>query len=241
MATIFSDGFESNFSAWTGTTGSGTHLETVENLNPHHGTYNAKFYTASTDDFSCVYKDITSSPIVYCGLYCKFSALPVNDGETLHVGLTQNVASGLGVGTFLSKYEGSLYWGLKIDGTGFYEAVPSNPVVDTWYCVEFLRDVTNNIETLWVDGVVKVNQTRVIANNSDRVFFGNTWINYATPTSIYVDCCVVSDSYIGPEATGGDSALYYYYKNSSSTQTRKQKRNELLQNIKSLLEALTLT
>jgi hypothetical protein len=61
--TLFSDGFETgDFSSWTGTTGLGTHHETITNQ-ALDGEYSANFTTANTNnnDMSCAYKNGLSS------------------------------------------------------------------------------------------------------------------------------------------------------------------------------------
>jgi len=70
---IFSDGFESgDFSAWTGTAKSSGETCEVESADPHHGTYNAKFYSdGGWNQYAYCYKDITGQTIIYARTYFK--------------------------------------------------------------------------------------------------------------------------------------------------------------------------
>jgi hypothetical protein len=108
---------------------------------------------------------------------------------------------------------GNLYWGVRsIYGGGtssqnYLESTPSKPTANTWYQVEMhLREGTSGQFQLWVNGVLKVNQTNV--DNSARGNIGTACIlldsSYgAEPAmNLYVDDVVASASYINPENMG---------------------------------------
>lgn len=202
---LFSDEFESNnFTAWSGFYSYGTAVDPVtENVHPHHNTYNVKFN--GTSGGSCCYFDlVTQYPIVYSRQYYKFEDMPAS-GETIDCNrlsapsdpsdeqLTAYVYNDPVTGT---------NWGLRNGVIGVYtqypESVASNPVADTWYCIEILRDVTNGKITLWVDGVLKL-QVNVALQGNTRYIYGGIQVDSASAKLVYCDCVVISDAYIGSE------------------------------------------
>jgi hypothetical protein len=86
-----------------------------------------------------------------------------------------------------------------VNGVFYYdmESTPSNPVTGTYYTEEFLRDVANHETTLWVDGVQKLDVTRIHIGNSNIIGTGITWSDSAM--TVYVDGVKVNGTYIGPE------------------------------------------
>lgn len=213
-ATVFSDGFESgDFSAWTNTGASGGTI-IVESVNPHHGTYNAK---ASTTSYAGCYKNFTGNSIVYLRSYIKITAgLPSSDGERICLNDIQRCGEGDWTNcleAMIRRTSGVLYWGLimVVDGyMGVYDA-SSTPAIalNTWYCVEILRDVTNHGSKLWVDGNLLLDRVDVHVGNSDRVWGGILDKTWATTSTVICDCYVVADTYIGLEG-GGNSYSYEF-------------------------------
>jgi hypothetical protein len=199
---IFQDGFESgNFNAWTTTDGAGTHTQTVETTNPHHGTYDAKF-TAGANSEGWAQKTIPNSPIIYFQQYIKLANLPTS-GTRLYLGTIQNTNSNNNVDVFIENSSGQYYWGIysSINGAIYNdrETTPSNPQLGQYYCVESCRDVTNSRSRLWVDGTLKVDVSRPNSGNANGIYSGITWTtNTAT---VYVDCIKIANSYIQPESS----------------------------------------
>lgn len=191
------EGFESgSFSAWSGTSGS----PTVETANVHHGTYNAKY--ASSGAIS--YRSISSSSTVYLRAYVKVSAVPTSYNQAITLLL---LGAGNGddeVRLRIYRSSSATYWQLRnfVDGspTDYAESTASNPAANTYYCVEILRDTYWGKITLWVDGVQKIYQDSLSMNYQNTVFYvGNVASDIST--TVYVDCVVAADAYIGPEGT----------------------------------------
>ena len=200
---LFQDGFESgNFNSWTSTGGSGTHTQTVETANPHHGSYDAKITMGSSGE-GWAQKTITSSPVVYLQQYIKLANLP-SSGNRIYLGTIQSSNSNNNVDVFIENSGGQYYWGTysSINGAVYHdrESSPSNPQAGVYYCVETCRDVTNSRSKLWVDGTLKVDVSRPHVGNANNIYSG---ISY-TPNSatVYFDCVKVSTAYIEPEGTG---------------------------------------
>ena len=155
---LFQDGFESgNFNSWTSTGGSGTHTQTVETANPHHGSYDAKITIGSSGE-GWAQKTITSSPVVYLQQYIKLANLP-SSGNRIYLGTIQSSNSNNNVDVFIENSGGQYYWGTysSINGVVYHdrESSPSNPQVGVYYCVETCRDATNSRSKLWVDGTLE--------------------------------------------------------------------------------------
>ncbi len=203
FTTLFTNGFESgDFSAWTGTD-SGSATISVESANPHHGTYNSKVIVTAAHGYATSYKTFTATAIGYLRVYSKFSAMPTNNGDRWYLHEIQYNDWQNCVAATLYKTGGAVYWGLStiIGGsvTDYTEASASNPSPNTWYCIEILRNVTNDIEQIWVNGVSKRQVTVAISNNNNRVEVGIT--DSANTMTSYHDCVVVADAYIGIEGT----------------------------------------
>ena len=200
---LFSDGFESgDFSLWAGTGGSGTNTTTVETINPHHGSYDAKI-TLSGIGESWAQKTITASPIVYLQQYIKLESLPTS-GSRIYLGTIQSDNSNNNVDVYLENDGGQYYWGIfsSINSAVYHdrESSPSNPQVGVYYCVETCRDATNSRSKLWIDGTIRVDVSRPHVGNANKIYSG---ISY-TPNSatVYFDCVKVATTYIEPENAG---------------------------------------
>ena len=199
---LFQDGFESgSFSAWTTTGGAGTHSQTVETANPHHGTYDAKF-TAGAGSEGWAQKSISAAPIVYLQQYVKLGSLPTS-GNYLYLGTIQSSNSNNNVDVYIQNSGGQYYWGTytSINGAVYHdrESTPSNPQVGVYYCVETCRDVTNGRSKLWVNGNLKVDASRASTGNANSIYCG---VSYAMGSAtVYVDCVKVSTVYLDPESS----------------------------------------
>ena len=205
--TIFSDGFESgDFSAWSGTVVDAGASLSVKANNPHHGVYNAEAQTTQAWTGTYCWKSFTAGAIIHLRSYIKFDTLPSADGRRYELHCLDSGVWSNSVVVIVRNSAGTMQWGLIVfvggAGTFYYEATPSNPQTGIWYCVEILRDLTNQCARLWVDGVLKVNATGLSqVDNTARARCGITNSNGETVTArIFFDCVVVADAYIGPEA-----------------------------------------
>jgi hypothetical protein len=211
---LFSDGFESgNFDAWSNTgTGGGATID-VEDVHPHHETYNAIYGSLiDANDFAIAVKTLVSEQSeIYMRAYLQFATVP--QSTTIQdIGCSfANVTSAGILWSGLQKVGADVYWGVEavVGGTwtSYLEAVASNPVADTWYCVEIYLKVDGaaGIVKLWVDGSLKVEQTDLDTDNRGNVkdIKLGAYLNATEGASItmYSDCVVVADTYIGPETT----------------------------------------
>jgi hypothetical protein len=214
---IFSDGFESgDFTAWTGSTGAKI---TVESLHPHHGTYNANVTGSAAEDWSYAYQTISSSAITYARCYVKFANLNIPSGKNLQI-------LGLDYGSYqynlvasVKNDSGTLKWFLSIgEASNWAGSVlgTHTPALDTWYCVEIERNVTNDIETLYVDGVAEASASVAITENTTRMYAG-VYQDGIGDNELYIDCVVTDSVYIGPEVASDTTAPTYSSLSSSST------------------------
>ncbi len=221
---IFSDNFESgNFDAWTDTVTAGNATMTVETNNPHHGTYNGRAYTdgVSTSTKAYVYKTLDSSySTIYVRCYFKTDTIPTAIDRRIVKPIGIRNASGVRIAqVFISKdAEGNFEWGViaLTGGTSTYTQyyVDDNTIsADTWYCVELKLVISDSGEfRLYIDDTEKLSQTGIDNNgNGDakEVDVGLSWYqtnrdgtlgSCQVEETTYVDCVVVADVYIGPEA-----------------------------------------
>jgi len=207
FTTFFTSGWENSGGsdvtddgAWTGTEGS--YAPTVTSAIKYQGSYAMQCSPASEDQ-SDVYKSgLPSTAIMYHRSYIYFSSgLPSVDNDYFDfsgIGLTSWQDSVFGN---VKKISGAIYWGMTtyVGGTRNqgWESSPSNPTTGVWYCTELVRDVTNSSSKLYVDGTLKKDLATSHFGNSNMVFDGISYINYAGLVAI-VDCVVVADTYIGP-------------------------------------------
>jgi len=209
---LFSDGFEppetNLFENWTATSFEGAGVSVIEAVNPHHETKNMKStITVGAADNAYIYRTIAATNICYMRGYIKLlDVLPSVDGAgyglmTLSIGF---LANGDGLTVSLVRIAGANYWNIETYNNAWAsdwndnEAIASNPSLVTWYCLEILRDVTNDLQKLWVNGVLKIDVAHAIAGGATRAYCGTHWTNINN-TNIAFDCIVVADAYIGPE------------------------------------------
>jgi hypothetical protein len=131
--------------------------------------------------------------------YLKFGALPTGEGHHLYMAsLDSTVPSSTATSVFIIYSGGNYYWGLYNNAGETQDSTASNPTTGVYYCVELLRDKTNNIQKLWINGVLKATRNDTIANNTTNAAVGIDYIDSSVTQTIYVDDVVVADSYIGP-------------------------------------------
>jgi hypothetical protein len=209
--TIFSDGFESgDFSAWTSTVVLSGCSTTVESANPHHGNYNQKSILAGAAgaEFACAIKNIGTShshAFVRCYVkYANYSGLDAGEiipcvGFWFSQSATNTARAGLG-----KDSSGNVRWAVRYYHAGsFYNAFGSStPTTGVWYCVELEVQVgTSGYVKFYVDGSLEISVTDI--DNSARQFayvhVGPNSVAGTAAATVYTDCVVVADAYIGPE------------------------------------------
>jgi len=203
---IFQDGFESgDFSAWTGTSTYGDATVSITNEKSHHGSYCLKATGLDAPgERAFAYKTFATN---YDALYMRGYGM---FNETW----TSWNAHFISLETTSQTILAPVYhwtnqkWGLRYNNggtwTNTWETGTSTVSPGVWYCVEIFCDTANGIAKLWVNGVLKL---EVIGINYyykpiQRAVAGHRWVSTAqsSPRTVYVDCVVVADTYIGPEA-----------------------------------------
>ena len=206
---IFTDGFESgDFSAWDGTGAEPGCSIVVEAVNPHHGTKNAKCIVDGASENAYAYKGFAGADdIAYARGYFKFDDLPDADGDKIQ--LIEIRRSDrfweYAIQGCIKHTGGSVKFVLTCWEAGVLSTVASDleAVTGTWYCVEIKRDITNDLQELWVDGVSEATNNQVQSENNGSILVGLTWKTYGGTDTLYCDCFSVDSAYIGPEAAGG--------------------------------------
>lgn len=205
---LFNNGFEEgNFSAWTGTEiGSGNTAE-VSNAQAHHGTYSGHFIGQAGVWNARCYKTFTAGLERYVRWYIRFVNFPSVDGYQIRFGAPLGGASTEVVRFFFDQSSGNKR--INIQGFPWVQAGAYNYAFqnNTWYCVEygFKSDASTGFHKVWLDGSLVINltdrNTSSVGSPSRTDMGVHQCINFAG--EFYVDCVVVADAYIGPEAAGG--------------------------------------
>ena len=213
MTQIFADGFESgDFSAWTGIYGTPTVQGTIK----HHGTYAMLSALTAANTGKGAYKDFAST---YATLYFKgmvyVSATPASGKYLQLIGIADVGDSNDLAMLAIYNNSGTLQWKLyyKTDA-GSGNATSNTPTisVNTWYFVElrFHGATSTGDVKAWIvadggsiaEGSPTISVTGLTNDNVlAQEVYASTWIDANLNVNVYEDCCVVSDAYIGPEAS----------------------------------------
>ncbi|PVX26296.1 MAG: hypothetical protein CW691_01840, partial [Candidatus Bathyarchaeum sp.] len=178
---IFENGFEQgDFSAWDSTNGT----VSVVNTDRHNGDYALKCEGSS--DY--VTKTIPSTTNVWVRAYWKTEAIPVTDYYSGYI------CSGNGFEARWNTMTGNGRWDLQIDGS-YGGSYTQSITPDVWYCVEVEFDADNNQHYMYIDGVQRISCTNATTTAITSINVGQISANWGENT--YVDCVVISDSYIG--------------------------------------------
>jgi uncharacterized repeat protein (TIGR02543 family) len=214
-ATIFSDDFESgNFVNWDSTTTTSGETATAVSSRYHHGSYSGRFTSnggAGTEQ-AHVSKAVDVSEVYVRGYFYIDGSLPLNDNGDRFYFIRLLAANG---------QTGLAYAGIRRDGgvdkwvlytLNGYTAVWTYaqsplPQNGAWYSVELHWKLHSNtgVVELYVDGVKIIQVTGINTayfGNARRVDFGLVQATGVQKSlTIFGDCAVIAQSYIGPEAT----------------------------------------
>ena len=107
-----------------------------------------------------------------------------------------------GTQAMIKNVNGSLFWGIVYWDSAYtshvvLESVASNPQSDRWYCLEVMRDLTNNIQKLWVNNVLDVTVTDTLETGAPTLLVAGVYQSKYAASPIYFDDIVAADSYIG--------------------------------------------
>jgi hypothetical protein len=221
FTTIFSDGFESgNFSAWTGTEASSGNTIAVASDQKHHGSYSAKTtiqQESGWGKYARCYKTLASSyTIIYTRIYIRWSALPTTVGDDGHMRFLQlyQTSGPVWLTSIDVRYDGTDHHLVLVeppdDSVGGTGTTVLN--TNTWYCVElYCKFATGGAGEykVYLNGALEISHTGLTNNYSaNRVYVGDVDDMNPVAHNTWVDCVVVADAYIGPEAAG---QLYEIY------------------------------
>ena len=126
--------------------------------------------------------------------------------------ITKMYDSGWGsdyVGVIVTNDSGVIKFGLDLASGNYYN--DTEVFINTWYCIEYERDVTLGDARLWVDGVLWLEDTSETMAGDTVTFMGTsgdvvTW-------AVISDCYVFDSSYIGVEAEGGQDLTFNLFQN----------------------------
>lgn len=201
---IFSDGFESDFIPWTGTSGT----PQIVNSRVHHGTKAALFNPQGAAEYA--YKTLSSSQaVVYHRFYMRTSEMPNADTENYDISRGYVGANAIWqVAIAYSAAVGGLCWQLNYRSgatwTGVYSAL-ATILTNTWYCVEFYWKLgaADGEAHLYINGVDVVSVAGKDTDNygnCDTIRNGvSAYSGTFTGPNVVEDCVVVADAYIGLE------------------------------------------
>jgi hypothetical protein len=205
---IFTDGFESgDFSAWTGSWSSNGTAE-VNGDNPHHGLYNAEFATVGAGtNYFVYYKTFTEQSEAFARCYLKLDSLPSSGKKLLNLvefrhGTTHKIRAGIhndaGTMKWLLTYEENGAWGTE-------QAYTATINAGQYYCVEikFVASSTVGEARLYIDDneIITATGINTGTDGAERVVCGIVAVDGDTSRTLFIDCVVVADTYIGSETT----------------------------------------
>ena len=213
---IFADGYESgDFSAWTQTlSGGGGSTPVIDSNTVHHGSYSAKLQiNTGASAYSLTRKTFASSySELYARDYVYIDALPdcAGAGGLDYIGVGSSSGT-LVTGGIYKDAAGNYYWSTygQLPGWAWRSGQQETPSVPAWYCLELYVKVHESagVVKLWVDGTLKVDLSNLDSDavgnltRADARLESPGGVSQGSGKIVYVDCVVVADTYIGPEAT----------------------------------------
>jgi hypothetical protein len=207
FTTIFAHGFEGgDFGtdpntgyAWTGTKVlSGCSL-TVVTEQAHHGSYSAKAVVTSGElNYpACSYITFTEQTTLFARAYVRWASFPTSAGRDQ---VLETLATTMGV----KNDAGTMKWDFwYVTGVATWNEIvvaSPTPQLDTWYCLEVkVVKGTSGEVRFYIDGNEVASATNIDTSQhyNNEVDVGLTYTR--TAETVYVDCVVVADAYIGPE------------------------------------------
>ena len=199
---LFSDGFESgDFTAWTGTFQDSGCTITVTST-PHHGIYGATAIINGEYKGAGTYKTFSAQTTLAVRLYANFSTLPADGLDRALICIL--TATGELASLSVAR-SGANYYFMLVDrkNGGYYGwSNPLSITAGTWHCYELLVSIgASGTIAGFYDGVQKESASGLnwAGLSATRIYLGNFYSSEAC--TIYFDCVVVADAYIGPESS----------------------------------------
>jgi hypothetical protein len=181
----------------------GNNTNTVTHEAAYHGNYGVDHHRV--DDFYCfLWGGLPAvMPNCFARNYFKFTKLP-GAGEEIELFYLISGFFGYQLQLTIQYVVDNPYWKLRIFENSVESSFVSTvvPTINTWYCVEIQRDVTNDIQKVWIDGRNILSTNVAISLNTEQTYFGITATYLAGDYHVYTDELIISDNYIEPiEAT----------------------------------------
>ncbi len=222
MTTYIADTFEGDLSAWTDDYATPT-ISTTQKYSGNSSLY----VNPSAWDGEYVYKSIAGAAIVHHLFYVYITGgLPSTNNYAIYFCGLQNTNDSNAVYPAIKRIDGANYWVLAVNnggaGTTLSESTASNPQLNTWYCVEYVRDITNQTVTLLIDGIVKISQTITQTGSTNIIICGIYYTDDNGTVTAYLDDTTAADTAIGTPITRGlitiafDDGLKNVYTNARS-------------------------
>lgn len=219
---IFQDGFESgDFSTWTETSITSGASLTVETTNPHHGSYSARSYIFSQPAWTNAFcKKNLGTTYSEVPVYFRVYVYVDNFSSTGHLRGFMHLRGSGRVMFTVGLHSNRALRLYRFHNGSYYNTISTTILdLDTWYCVEIkgVADIDGS-----GDGEVRVylNGNEVsdltFTNQIHDSYSGLRYVEagcidgYNTEATIYIDCVVVADTYIGPEPEAPPGQEYSY-------------------------------
>ena len=201
--TIFSDGFENGFSAWTGATTSGGTIS-VSSSYAYQGTYSAQTNVDTNGGYAVEYYNSGSS---YTGLYisCYMYVTSLPSSGIVYIPCSLNSQANGAIAQVIYNCATD-EWGVLLTtttNTFYYQTGTSELSLNTWFSVELSFQVSSSAGELQllINGNEIVSETGLNtgSNNINKWWVG---CGFETGTSaqltFYVDNVVVGQGNVGP-------------------------------------------
>lgn len=222
MTVLFSDGQAGStqetahdFSAWTDKASDSSAAPSVETSYPHHGSYDFK-HVIEAGKYSAQWKIfVTTYPTASDRAYVQFTAVATTGKANTILEICDatdaNFIATLGLG-----YSSGAKWRIAYlkNGSSVEKFGTTTPAINTVYCIELLVTVsgTVGVVTAYICDSSGTLLETITDSNFDNNDYGNIgscaigfsyWIESTFAGTLYTDCFVCADAYIGPEAAAG--------------------------------------
>lgn len=218
--TIFEDGFESgDFSAWTSTYTTSGETCAVSTDTAHHGSNSGKFISngGGGTENAFVYKSGFNHAELYVRAYVNVTQSGIaDDTDQFNFIILLDTSTTVGLAQIGWRQDsGTVKWYIGyFNGATFTRTYSTSATrnLNEWYCVElyWLLHASAGICRGYVNGNLILEATGLDTDNAGNAFYvgaGLITIGNCAACTAYIDCVVVADAYIGPEATNYVLAL----------------------------------
>lgn len=231
MTIIFSDEFElgSLVPPWTVQNEPGANVLSISQDIFHHGGNCLKAVTATINTNCCMEKVVGSYADLYFREYWATPSFPASANLWSVMDMANATDAIAAVYLWISGASQRFCVRNQVTATNYNTVVFPGFVGNKFYCTELYVHVDNaaGIIKVWLDGNLMYNQTGIDTSNAGgnitTVRSGICSERNSVAATVYTDCCVVSDRYIGTEfQLNGRSR---FVKQNRNTQFRRNDHN----------------